>query len=660
MLEVQRPLITTKISTFTFVEKLTHEARLPYLPGLEGLRAIAVIAVILYHADLLFIPGGFLGVEIFFVISGYLITSLLLEEVRRTGSANLQMFWFRRARRLLPAVFLLLIATLAFSLIFLPDEVGGIRGDALAATSYITNWYLIFENKSYFELIARPSLLKHLWSLAVEEQFYILFPLLLSFVLIKVRKVLALLILGIGIIGSTLLMAALYIPNIDPSRIYYGTDTRATGLLIGAALAYFWTPWRMQSREDRIPPILLDITGFAAFGGLVFILIWLDESNPFLYQGGFLVTGLLTAILIAVVVHPYNRLATRLLGLSVMRWIGSRSYGIYLWHWPIYMVTRSNLDVSLNGLPLLVVRLVLTCLFAELSYTVVETPIRKGALGNAWKSWREANGIKRRILGWRWKMSLTTFIVFSLALVGAVSAAHPVQTPAYLAETSLKITYPNIINITLPAFTATPLSNYALLPSSTPEAIATFEATQPPQPTHTPLPTATPPATATPEPTPTPEVPLRVTAIGDSVMLGAAKDLGNFIPGLTIDAEVSRQFMRATDILKAYRKEGVLGNLVIIHLGNNGGISDQQFDELMQTLGDIKRVIFVNDKVPRRWEEANNDIIARGVKRYPNTQLVDWFAASNNHPELFWDDGLHLRPEGAKFYAELVISVLRS
>ncbi|MEI7556612.1 acyltransferase family protein [Candidatus Chlorohelix sp.] len=654
MLELQRPLISTKIKSYTFVEKLTHEARLPYLPGLEGLRAVAVIAVILYHADLLFIPGGFLGVEIFFVISGYLITSLLLEEVRHTGTTNLQMFWFRRARRLLPAVFLLLIATLAFSVTFLSSEVASIRGDALASTGYVTNWYLIFENKSYFESISRPSLLKHLWSLAVEEQFYILFPLLLCFVLIKLRRIYALLILVVGIIGSTLLMAALYLPDADPSRIYYGTDTRAAGLLIGAALAYFWTPWRMQSREDRVPPILLDIIGLAALGGLIFILIWLDESNPFLYQGGFLVTGLLTAILIAVVVHPYNRFTTRLLSWNVMRWIGLRSYGIYLWHWPIYMVTRSNLDVSLNGLPLLLVRLVLTCLFAELSYIVVETPIRKGALGAAWKSWREANGIKRKILGWRWKMSVSTLIVFSLVLVASVSAAHPVQTPAYLAENSLKITYPNIINTVLPTFTATPISNYAPLPTSTPEATTEFAATQTPQPTHTPSPTAIPQAT------PTPEIPLRVTAIGDSVMLGAAKDLGNLIPGLTLDAEVSRQFLRANDILKSYKKEGVLGNLVIIHLGNNGGISDQQFDELMQNLVDIKRVIFVNDKVPRRWEEPNNDIIARGVKRYPNTQLVDWFTASTNHPELFWEDGMHLRPEGAKFYAELVISALRS
>src|ERR671913_1335333 len=224
------------------------EVRLSYSPGLDGLRALAVMAVLLYHADLGWIPGGFLGVEVFFVISGYLITALLLAEWRTEGSVDVKAFWMRRARRLLPALYVLLVATLAYAVVFLPGEVAGLRADVLAALGYVTNWYLVLGHESYFEAIGRPSLLKHLWSLAVEEQFYLLWPLVVAFPLSvgarrwRQRRVLIVALTGAA--ASAVLMAALYRPEVDPSRLYFGTDTRATGLLVGAALAFAWAPWR--------------------------------------------------------------------------------------------------------------------------------------------------------------------------------------------------------------------------------------------------------------------------------------------------------------------------------------------------------------------------------------------------------------------------------
>ncbi|MGH3108103.1 MAG: acyltransferase family protein, partial [Rubrobacter sp.] len=219
---------------------------MPYRPGLDGLRAFAVIAVLLYHADLAWIPGGFLGVEVFFVISGYLITALLLAEWRLRGRIDLKTFWLRRARRLLPALYVLLVATLTFAVVFLPGEIAGLRGDVLAALGYVTNWYLIFGQESYFEAVGRPSLLQHLWSLAVEEQFYLIWPPILALGLcigatrLRRRRVLTVVIFGA--VASAMAMALLYVPGVDPSRIYYGTDTRATGLLCGAALAFLWSP----------------------------------------------------------------------------------------------------------------------------------------------------------------------------------------------------------------------------------------------------------------------------------------------------------------------------------------------------------------------------------------------------------------------------------
>ena len=279
--------------------------RLPYVPGLDGLRALAVIAVLLYHAGPRWAPGGFLGVEVFFVISGYLITSLLLAEWRQRGRIDLAAFWVGRARRLLPALYVLLVVTLAFAVLFLPEEVAGLRLDALAAVGYVTNWYLVLGQESYFEAVGRPSLLQHLWSLAIEEQFYLLWPLLFAAGMSlgtrrwwRRRLLLAALAALVGAAASALLMTVLYGTGVEPSRLYYGTDTRATGLLVGAALAYVWAPFvwvprrtpgamdrpaaprhgwvryarwfgRMRRRFEWTVPLLLDAVGLASLSGVV-------------------------------------------------------------------------------------------------------------------------------------------------------------------------------------------------------------------------------------------------------------------------------------------------------------------------------------------------------------------------------------------------------
>ncbi|MBA2713974.1 MAG: acyltransferase, partial [Rubrobacteraceae bacterium] len=396
----------------------TPDVQLSYSPGLDGLRALAVIAVLLYHADLAWIPGGFLGVEVFFVISGYLITALLLAEWRQRGSINLKNFWWRRARRLLPALYVLLIVTLTFAVVFLPGEVAGLRGDVLAAFGYVTNWFLIFGQESYFESVGRPSVLQHLWSLAVEEQFYLIWPIVLAVGLgmgatrLRTRRVLTVAIAGAA--ASAVAMALLYAPGVDPSRIYYGTDTRATGLLCGVALAFLWSPgdkyrlaedrhhrpWlpdrgRFRRRWGWTAPLLLDVLGLAALGTLTWFFLHLGEFQPFLYRGGFALVALATVAAIMAVVHPFTHVGTLLLGSAPLRWIGVRSYGIYLWHWPVFMVTRPDLDVPFGGLPLLALRLTVTVVLADLSYRFVETPIRRGAIGRAWKVLREAQGPRR-------------------------------------------------------------------------------------------------------------------------------------------------------------------------------------------------------------------------------------------------------------------------
>lgn len=321
--------------------RISPAVRTGYIPGLDGLRALAVIAVLLYHADMPWAAGGFLGVDVFFVLSGYLITTLLHREWTRHKRVNLAAFWSRRARRLLPALFVVLTGVLTFAVVFLRGEVAGLRAGTLAALVYATNWYLIYGHQSYFASVGRPSPLQHLWSLAVEEQFYLVWPLLfvLGMRAVRQRGLLLLTLVGAGV--STILMASRYSPHTDPSRLYYGSDTHATALLLGAALALFLGATNRNSGRDSrhtartgfavLPPAwLLDAVGLGALGTLALCAVALNAYAPFLYRGGFALVALAAVAVIAAIVQPQARALPALLGGRGMRWIGTRSYGIYL------------------------------------------------------------------------------------------------------------------------------------------------------------------------------------------------------------------------------------------------------------------------------------------------------------------------------------------
>ncbi len=749
--------------------------RLPDLPAVDGLRALAVAAVCIYHAGLGWLPGGFLGVEVFFVISGYLITSLLLAEYDATGRIDLKAFWTGRARRLLPALLTVLISTLLYALVFLPEEVAGLRVEALAALGYVTNWYLIFADQSYFEALGRPSLLKHLWSLAIEEQFYLLWPLILALLLsvwgATRRGYRSLgLVVAVGAAASTLLMVSLYEPGSDPSRLYYGTDTRATSLLVGAVLAFVCRPRPDGAVEpvltapkatDRCPSagafagaVGAEAAALVGLGTLAVACVLVSEDGSFLYQGGFLIVSVATAALIGCCVatlKSHGGLVTSILSVSPLRWLGLRSYGIYLWHWPVYMVSRPGVDIPLGGLAALALRLSITLALAELSYRLVETPIRRGALGRAWKALREGEGARRRRLRTRWMAAFGSGAALVSALTLATATVSPPEKPDYLAKDSVQIETGSPGSVsesqderqgaradTAPegrvgavgslADTADPLprSRLALAssteadtgadhagdgshaPEGSPERLAAGgvpdgsdgstgapspngtepekDASQPEQ-LHSPGGETPPPAesatdgpedssapragskaaAAEPEPAQTPRqrgdsFPQAVTVVGDSVMVGAAEEVQARLSAsgagvVTIDARQGMQTAGAVAVLEDRARSGELGEVVVVHIGTNGTFAEEDIAAIMDATSRAgSEVVFVNNKVPRQWEAQNNMAIEAAGQRYSRATVADWHSESENEQELFYPDGIHLRPEGAAFYADLIAS----
>ena len=616
--------------------------RLPYMPGIDGLRAIAVVAVILYHAEFGFIPGGFLGVEVFLVISGYLITSLLILERVRTGTIDLKEFWTRRARRLLPALTVLLVIVITSALVFARDALFRLNQDVLGALTYSTNWVMIFREESYFEGFARPPLLRHLWSLAVEEQFYLFFPLIFvggMFLLSRrstgygqtARRFMG--AAAIGVIASTALMWLLYVPYEDPSRVYFGTDTRAAGLLVGVALAFAWQPWRFRKSLTQRGTITLNVTGFAALGFLTFILFTIGEYDVYLYQGGFLLVSILTALVIAVTVHPQGAL-NPVLGNAPLVWIGKRSYGLYLYHWPVFVLMRPEVDVPWGRWPTLVAQIAVTLAITEASYRWIEQPIRRRGF-KPWIAW-VTEPLRRRSpqAAALWPIIAGVFVVgLTIGLIQGSSTPPPGQEIS-----ASPVEPPPMTDATLPPDSTSPPT----IPTTTVPSTV--------------IPGTTVPGTTIPSTTiPTPPVTTPpAVMIGDSVMLGAKTGLEKAVEDARVNGSVSRQMKHVPAVITEMRAEAPFGDVVVVHLGTNGPFNSAHFDDVMVSLSDIDHVYFVNASVPRRYEGSVNTTLAAGVERWDRAFLIDWHNAAKGHSEYFVKDGVHLTSTGIKVYSGMI------
>ena len=619
---------------------LGERPHLPHLRALDGLRALAVASVFAYHADVAWAPGGFLGVDVFFVISGFLITALLVAEWRRDEWLDVVRFWKRRALRLLPALLLLLVAAWVAVPFLAADQAGRLQGDIRAALAYVSNWRLIFQHQSYFEATGRPPLLQHLWSLAVEEQFYLVWPLVLWCGLGLRRKAtrLAGWILAAAL-GSAVLMAALYEPGTDPSRVYYGTDTRAGAILLGAALACVWAPWRSKRTPNGVGRAVLAMSGAGALFVLAWAIVHLNQFSDVLYRGGFLAVAAAATVLVAVLSHPATPVIPAILGSRPLVWLGRRSYGIYLFYWPVLMLTRAHYDVPLAGNALLATRAGITVVLAGLSYRFVEMPVRSGALGRLWADVRHRR--RRDIFRPTRPTWVATRAVVAMGAVAAVAATVIVARPAPAP--------PNFLGVQA-AEAAPPLATLATTPTVTTIAVETTTTATVAPPATTAAPVADAPVTTLPL--------ARVTGLGDSVLLEAKATLEQRLPDAAIDAVVGRQFKELLGVATQLRDTGRLGQEVILQLGNNGPVTAGQFDEIMDVFKGVHRVVVVNVKVPRPWEAPNNTMLADNIGHWPNAVLVDWHKQGAAHPELFADDGTHMGPTGVAIFVQLIIANL--
>jgi peptidoglycan/LPS O-acetylase OafA/YrhL len=579
------------------------------LPGLDGLRALAVTIVVLYHLTPGALVGGYIGVDVFFVISGFLITGLLLREKESSGSIHLPSFWKRRARRLLPALGLLVVACTAAAFVIGGDILVGLGKQVLGALTFSYNWLALAGGSSYFD-DTTPELLRNLWSLAVEEQFYLVWPILVL-VLVLVRRRTQLLVVVAIAVASALAMYLL-VASGDPTRVYYGTDTHSFGLAVGAALAIATSGWAPQvlawSRASRF---WLPLAGLVGLAGIITLAIVMPDDNPIVYRGGLVVVALLGAITIAGAVVPGGFLG-RLLDLSPIRWVGERSYGLYLWHWPVFVLVGAALPVAdpdgAGGWMLGAVALALTVFCAAVSYRYVETPIRRDgfratlrAYGRAWNP--------RRV-----RFATTAILTIAVLGLASLGVAGIVQGPAAgEAQTQIEVGQ---------------------------EAIDE----EPPPPTD--------------------DVALpggdQIVAVGDSVMLAAAPELKKAFPGIRIDAVVSRQMSQGPAIVKDLVDRGKMRPILVLGLGTNGPIDRTSVEDIAAIIGPDVQLVLVNVQAPRGWIAGNNKIFSKFASEQRSVELANWFDAIKPHLDVLSSDKVHPGgPTGGRIYSGAVRDALQ-
>lgn len=613
-----------------------------YMSGLDGLRALAVIGVIFYHLTPHILPGGFLGVPIFFVLSGYLISDLLIQEFEQNGKISLKQFWKRRLNRLYPALVTMLILVTGWITIFERSLLLNIRNMILTSLVYLNNWWQISQGASYFDRFTTPSPFVHLWSLAIEGQFYLIWPVIVVFAIVFIKRNDWIFYTFIGVsILSALLMAILYVPGADPSRVYYGTDTRAFSLLIGSALAFIWPSTKLKKNLPNAGRVTLDAVGVLSLGLLIWLMVQLMDSDPFTYYGGIFIFSLISGILVAVVAHPATWLA-KLLSLQPLKWIGQRSYGLYLWQYPVMILYEVKVgDTSLHPLRHLIIQITLIILISEASYRFVEMPFKKlnirevlnwNVIVDHGKSlWRN-----QTITGKMHKVGIVLLsLILIISLVGFTVAPvgdspGNIRLAAQLKANQTKIDKQKQDLIKQKNKKVEESAVREPLFGLTPEQMK--EAGE-----------------------------LKVTLIGDSVMLSVVNPVEQLFPKAVIDGVIGRQLYQTVPVIESLKQEDKLGNPVVIALGTNGAFTDKQMDDLLAAVGDSKKVYLVNTQVPKNWKNSVNQGISSAAKRHSNVEVIDWNSYSQNHSDWFYEDGVHPNETGAEEYTKLIAtSVLKN
>lgn len=595
-----------------------------YITGLDGLRAFAVLAVIAYHFGFSWAMGGFLGVDIFFVISGYLITSQILPLLGSHFDFSLRKFWIRRIRRLLPAAYLMIITIFTWVTLFNRKIITTVLKDGISSIIYASNWWFIFHKISYFDSFGSPSPFKNLWSLAIEEQFYIVWPIILIIGLkvFKKRTKFANIIF-IGALCSAMLMGILYNPGEDPSRVYYGTDTRAFELLIGGWLAMIFPMKRFLSQNITIKKRkALNITSIITFTIFVLSVVFMNEYQTFLYRGGMFLFSLNSAILIACVCNPNSYLGN-LLSWKPLRWIGKRSYGIYLWHYPIIVLSTPVYKIGNQTGWCVCAQLAITFIIAELSYRFIETPIQKHAFKGFFRNCLTINSFHLRRLSLDRMIAIVVvpLVLVVVSVVSNIAMKGEQQVEKVKASQSETIT-DNAEKSSISK--DSDISSDKKSETSSPNVTKSYN---------------------------------EILAIGDSVMLDIASNLNKIYPNITIDAKVGRQLSQAIELVPTYAAFNDTNKAVIIDLGTNGYFTDNQIDNLLNAFNKA-HIYLVNVRVPRQWEKQVNNALNKKAKERDNVTLIDWYSASINHPEYFVSDGVHLQPKGIEALTSLIDQAL--
>lgn len=571
-----------------------------YIPAIDGLRAIAVIAVILYHLGFNWIPGGFLGVDLFFVISGYVITRLLLDSIQRSGGLDLRGFYAGRIRRLLPPLLFMLVITTIFVGVWAPDSMRRLLTDAPFALTGLMNWWLVFKKQDYFESFGRPPLLQHTWSLGVEIQYYLIWPLILLFVL-KVfgKKVIPTAALAIATFSGVALFIASVRVDIastqDISHVYFGTDTHSIGLFLGSALAVSWIPQNLRMNIEKRAQDFIDFIGVIGLLGLLSAFLFIQEADHTAYRIAFPLVGIFGSALIMSVVHPASRFAP-ILQHPFLVWIGERSYAIYLWHWIVFQVTRPAQDLAGSTWALYTFRILVVLALADISQRWIEIPVRNGVISN----W--LRGMKYRTKEVQRRQKVTTALVV-IALISTISI---------VSNNALQIADRNNA-VVKEMFKENQIAEVSKIEG--------------------------------------------LWVIGDSVILGIRNELESQQHIGLINARVGRQAGELLDVIK-HDKAKMVGQKTIINLGNNNRLTSEEVSAIYQELKDQPLVVVVNTAVPRAWRDENNQKIQSEAAQYPNFRVVDWATKSENHPEYFAPDGVHLIPVGIAAYVAAIANYL--